>query len=333
MMQQKIILPKRRKDSIFNRNSPLFVARLSFLVSVLIALMTFLLGWLEDSLFYKANGLIALTDIVNSAILLTAVAHSNREPDSFFNYGYGKYESFGIFVSSSLITLITIYTIYEAVVSFGKIVPIGNFTYLILFSLVSASLMFWMHKTLLRYYNNFQLPILRYDAEVWKYDSIIEIGVILTLFLCVILDKLGFTSAARIADSVSAIIFVAIAMRIPIKFGKKSIDQLLDRTMPEKFHYDILSVIAENFKNICEFRNIYARQSGKDIFVEIDVVLPYDFTLAEAYEIEKKITNEIRTMYSNAIPRIYVVPCSKDCIYDNINHCPVKKWKKELGNL
>ncbi len=103
-MQQKIILPKRRKDSIFNRNSPLFVARLSFLVSVLIALMTFLLGWLEDSLFYKANGLIALTDIVNSAILLTAVAHSNREPDSFFNYGYGKYESFGIFVSSSLIT-------------------------------------------------------------------------------------------------------------------------------------------------------------------------------------------------------------------------------------
>lgn len=329
-MQQKVVLPERKKDSIFNRNTPVFVARLSFLVSVFIALLTYILGWIEDSLFYKTNGLIALTDIVNSGILLTAVLHSTREPDSFFNYGYGKYESLGIFISSSLITIITIYTLYEAILSFGKIVPIGNFGYLILFSIISSTLMFWMHKILMRYYHNFQLPILRYDAEVWKYDAFIEVGVIFTLLICVILDRIGFTAAARVADSIGALIFVAIAMRIPIKFGKKSIDQLLDRTLPEKFHYDILSVIAENFKNICEFKTLYARQSGKDIFIEIDVVLPYDFTLSEAYEIEQKIIGEIKSLYPNAIPRLYVVPCSKDCVYDDINHCPVKKWKKEM---
>lgn len=329
-MQQKIVLPKQKKESIFNRSTPTFVARLSFFVSTIIALSTIVLGWLEDSLFYRTNGLIALTDIVNSAILLTAVAHSKREPDSFFNYGYGKYESFGIFVSSTLITIITIYTLYEAILSFGKIEPIGNFYYLILFSSFSSLLMYWMHKILLRYYHNFQLPILRYDAELWKYDSYIELGVILSLLICVVLDKIGYTKAARIADSVGALIFVAIAMRIPIKFGKKSIDQLLDRTLPEKFHYDILSVIAENFKNICEFKNIYARQSGKDIFVEIDIVLPFDFTLQEAYEIEKKIVSEIKTMYPTAIPRLYVVPCNQDCIYEDIRHCPVKNLKKSI---
>lgn len=329
-MQQKIVLPKRKKDSIFNTNTPTFVARLSFLVSTIIALSTILLGWLEDSLFYKTNGLIALTDIVNSAILLTAVSHSKREPDSFFNYGYGKYESFGIFVSSTLITIIAIYTLYEAIVSFGDIVPIGKFQYLILFSSFSALLMFWMHRIMLRYFYNFQLPILRYDAELWKYDSLIEIGVILSLLLCVLLDNFGFTKAARIADSIGALVFVAIAMRIPIKFGKKSIDQLLDRTLPEKFHYDILSVIAENFKNICEFKNVYARQSGKDIFVEIDVVLPFDYTLQEAYEIEKKIVSEIKSLYPTAIPRLYVVPCNQDCIYQDVRHCPVKSSRKSV---
>ncbi|MGB9771788.1 MAG: cation diffusion facilitator family transporter [Candidatus Kapaibacteriota bacterium] len=330
-MQQKIVLPNYKKDSIFNRNSPIFVARLSFLVSVLIAFATLILGWLEDSLFYRTNGLVAITDIVNSTILLTAVSHSNREPDSFFNYGYGKYESFGIFVSSSIITIITIYTLYEAFLSFGKIVPIGNFLLLIIFSIFSSITMYWMHKILMRYYYNFQLPILRFDAELWKYDSFIEIGVILTLLVCLVLDKLGFTSTARVVDSVGALVFVGIAMRIPIKFGKKSIEQLLDRTLPEKFHYDILSVIAENFKSLCEFKNIYARQSGKDIFVEIDAVLPYDFTLTEAYEIEKKIVSEIKELYPNAIPRLYFLPCNKDCIYNDINHCPIKKWKKDTG--
>ncbi|MGB9913493.1 MAG: cation transporter, partial [Candidatus Kapaibacteriota bacterium] len=232
-MQQKIVLPNYKKDSIFNRNSPIFVARLSFLVSVLIAFATLILGWLEDSLFYRTNGLVAITDIVNSTILLTAVSHSNREPDSFFNYGYGKYESFGIFVSSSIITIITIYTLYEAFLSFGKIVPIGNFLLLIIFSIFSSITMYWMHKILMRYYYNFQLPILRFDAELWKYDSFIEIGVILTLLVCLVLDKLGFTSTARVVDSVGALVFVGIAMRIPIKFGKKSIEQLLDRTLPE----------------------------------------------------------------------------------------------------
>jgi len=331
-MGEKIIeLPQRRHKSVFDRSVPIFAARLSFIVSILIAGFTIFLGWLEGSLFYKANGLIALTDIVNSAVLLTAVAHSERQPDTFFNYGYGKYESFAIFVSSSLITIIAIYTIYAAVISFDGFVPIGNYFYLITFSLISFFLMWQMHKVLLNYHRRFQLPILRYDAELWKIDAYIELGVILTLVLCILLDNLKMPKEARFLDSISAIVFVAYAMRIPIKFGKKSIDQLLDRTLPEQFHYDILSVIAENFRFLCEFRNIYARQSGKDIFVEIDIVLPYDFTLEEAYEIEKQIVTKIKEMYPTSIPRIYVVPCKRDCMYQDGNKCPVRKWKIEKG--
>ncbi len=331
-LQEKIILSKGKKVSIFNTNTATFVARLSLCVSILIALSTIVLGWLEDSLFYKANGLIALTDIVNSAILLAAVSHSKREPDTFYNYGYGKYESFGIFISSTLITIVALYTLYSAILSFGNIEPIGNFYYLVLFSLFSATLMFWMNKVLLSYYNRFQLPILRYDAELWKYDAFIEIGVIISLGICIFINKLGYVSLARIADSIGAIIFVAIAMRIPIKFGKKSIDQLLDRTLPEEFHYKILSVVAENFRNICDFKKIYARQSGKDIFIEIDLELPYDYTLEEAYEIEKKLVSEIQSIYPSALPRVYVVPCNRNCVYGDTSSCPVKKWKKKVEN-
>ncbi len=332
-MQEKIIeLSRRRKISFFDRKSPTFVARVSLLVSIVMALGTFALGWVEGSLFYETNGLIAFSDIINSAILLSALAHSERSPDSSFNYGYGKYESFGIFISSSIITFVAFYTIIQVVLSFGSLQPIGNYKFLVIFSVFTSFLMFRMHKMLNRAYRNFKFPILHYDSELWKNDAYVEIGVILNLLFCIILDKLGQISLARIFDSVGALVLVGFAMRIPIKFGKKSIDHLLDRTLPEQFHYNILSVIAENFKFLCEFRNIYARQSGKDIFVEIDVVLPYDFTLEEAYEVEKQITSKIKEMYPTSLPRLYVVPCKRDCIYEQSNTCPVRKWKIEQEN-
>jgi len=332
-MQEKIIeLSRRRKISLFDRKSPTFVARMSLLVSVVMAFGTLALGWVEDSLFYEANGLIAFSDIINSAILLSAVSRSERSPDSSFNYGYGKYESFGIFISSSIITFIAFYTIIQVILSFGNLQPIGNYKLLVIFSVFTSFLMFRMYRMLRRAYHNFKFPILHYDSELWRNDAYVEIGVILNLLLCLILDKLGEASLARIFDSVGALVLVGFAMRIPVKFGKKSIDHLLDRTLPEQFHYDILSVIAENYKFLCEFRNVYARQSGRDIFVEIDVVLPYDFTLEEAYEVEERITKKIKEMYPTSLPRLYVVPCKRDCIYEQNNTCTVKKWKVKQEN-
>lgn len=333
-MIPKILVFSHSKANLFQTlNRPIFVARISFLISSLLAFVIIFLGYLEDSLFYKTNGLVALTDIINSAILLSAVAYSEKTPDIIYNYGYGKYESFGIFLSSLIIITVTGYTIYGAISSFGNIQPIGNFHFLALFSLFSIISMFQMHKYLKKAYHNYKLEIFRYDSELWRNDSIIEIGVLFNLTLCLLLNQFNLIYLARILDSFGAIVLVAIAMRIPIKYGKKSIDQLLDRTLPEQFHYDILSVIAENFKFLCEFQTIFTRQSGKDIFVEIDIVLPYDFTLEDAYFIQKNIEEKIKQIYPNALPRVYYSPCKRDCIREKSNTCPVKKWMPKIDSV
>lgn len=328
-----LFLKKTKTKVTLYRNSSVFVARVSFAVSVLLALIIIFLGYLEGSLFYQTNGLVALTDIVNSALLLYAVVYSEKTPDVIYNYGYGKYESLGIFISSTLIIFVTVYTIIGVIGSLGNIKPIGNYQYLTLFSLISIIIMFQMHKYLNNAYLHYKLEILRYDSELWKNDFIIEIGILFNLALCFILDQFGFIELARIFDSLGAIALVVIAMRIPIKYGKKSIDQLLDRKLPEQFHFDILSVIAENFKFLCEFHTIYTRQSGKDIFIEIDIVLPYDFTLEEAYTVQTKIEEKIKNIYPNALPRVYYSPCKRDCIHIKTDSCPVKKWIYQTNSV
>ncbi len=77
----------------FDVNSPRLSAVVSMVACVILALSGIALGFLEDSLAIRTNGLVAAIDVINSIILVAAINRSIRTPDYIFNYGYGKYES------------------------------------------------------------------------------------------------------------------------------------------------------------------------------------------------------------------------------------------------
>ena len=37
---------------------------------------------------------------------------------------------------------------------------------------------------------------------------------------------------------------------------------------------------------MCEFKQVHTRQSGKDIFVEIDIIMPFDATIDTKFDFE-----------------------------------------------
>ena len=43
---------------------------------------------------------------------------------------------------------------------------------------------------------------------------------------------------------------------------------------------------------MCEFKSVHTRQSGKDYFVELDIMLPYDYSMEEKLVMEKKLSAE-----------------------------------------
>jgi divalent metal cation (Fe/Co/Zn/Cd) transporter len=89
--------------------------------------------------------------------------------------------------------------------------------------------------------------------------------------------------------------------------------------------YEILGVIAENHDRMCEFKSVHTRQSGKDIFIEIDLVMPYDYRLEELYTLESTILGKLHGSFPTAIPRVYVTPCDRSCDHPTGTTCPVKR--------
>ncbi len=327
-----------RLYKLLNRNSPLFSAKLSLYLCVFIAIGGIGLGAYEDSITILTNGLIALADIFSSLIFFTAINNSIKSPDIIFNYGYGKYESLGIVISSVITLSLSSFTIYKVVNNFGSNEHIGNSLILIAFSVFISVSMLEMSRILKKASSKFHNPILKYDSDVWKNDFYMEIGIILSLLIGFVLSYLQLDKIARYVDSSVALFILGYALRTPIKHSKNAINQLLDRTLPENIQFELLGVIAENMHNFCEFKRIHTRQSGKDIFIELDVIMPYDYTLEQAYLAEKEIEKSFKKIYPTSIPRLYATPCIRDCHVNDKVNCPVKialnkKISKKMHNL
>jgi divalent metal cation (Fe/Co/Zn/Cd) transporter len=178
------------------------------------------------------------------------------------------------------------------------------------------------------------MPILKYDSELWKMDGFIELGVLANLLIASVLLYYGESKIAVIFDSIFAIIISIIALRVPLKGSQEALNQILDKTLPDEIQFDIIAVVAENLNDMCEFKQVHTRQSGKDIFIELDIVLPFDSTIETKFGFEKQLQDKIKEKYPTAISRVYAVACDKDCIFGGTRRCPVflKKQEAEENN-
>ncbi len=310
---------------LLRRDAPEYASMMSLIACIIMAAISLVIGLVQRSLIIQTNGYITLIDIGNSLLFLAAVQRSTRDPDLTFNYGYGKYESLAILVSANLLVILAVFTLSEAVMVFQSPPENVNSTLLLGWSAASFFMMRYVGRLLTKYANRFQMPMLKYDAELWRVDSWVELGVFGGLIVGAILQHIGAYSFAALVDGSVSIAMLLVAVRVPLKHGREAFRQLLDRTLPDEMQYEILGVIADNHERMCEFKSVHTRQSGKDIFIEIDLVMPYDYTLEHLYVLEADILTGLRVKFPTAIPRVYVTPCDHRCELAGTTNCPVKR--------
>lgn len=309
----------------FDVSTPVFSTRLSMIICSFLALFGIVIGITQVSLAVQINGLIAAIDVLNSFIFLTAVNHSVKSPDYVYNYGYGKYESLSILAGAGLLLIVLGYALYEAAISFGHPeVETGNYYLLLSFSIGSLALMMIMYRVQKNMSKKYQMPIIDYDSQIWKIDSYIEMGVLSNLLVGVVLKNFGFGHIASVLDSITAVLLLMFALKVPIEGSKNALNQLLDKTVSDEIQFKLLGIVSENIHKMCEFKRVHTRQSGKDIFIELDIVLPYDYTVKQKYDMEKDIRNRILEEYPTSIPRVYAVACESNCNQNGVTTCPVK---------
>ncbi len=307
-----------------NSGSPLYGIRLSIFLNFIAAAAGIYLGLENHSMTVYSNGFVFLNEFIYSVLFYYAVSQSLRSPEMFFNYGYGKYERLAVIINLTALSVFLLLMLHLYFYAVRQPVVNDSFPALIVYQAVLVLFVFSIYKLELKSAVRYKRKLLFDNAIKWKNGIYIEVLILLLIITQALLYRNNYLSEEWYFDSAASVLVILIAVYRPIRSVKDSLRQVLDRNLPESIQFDILSVLTENLNKICEFKTIHTRKSGKDLFIEIDVILPYDMTLEQSYEVEQILAAGIKEKYPDAHPRLYVLPCNRDCVYYSSGVCPVK---------
>lgn len=310
-----------------DKNSPLFIARISVFSLIILASLTILTGFYLKLFLIQSLGILFFIEFIASYLNFRALSFSIREPDYVFNYGFGKYESLATFINTLLSANLILYLIILGFIPITrKISDLVTELWIVSLLLISIATIYWVFKNQKKYFKRFRIEALQLSCLRLKKILKLLLFILFGAAIIITLNKLNRYNYTAAVDIIFAGLAAVFYMYEPLsKFGN-SISQLTDKNLPEHILFDIIGIIAENLHKICQFHTMHTRQSGDDLFIEIDIILPWDYTMKQKFDLEMDIKNAILQKYPNSIFRLYVVPCNKDCIDVNVcSNCPIKK--------
>lgn len=276
------------------------LAAISMGLNVFITSALFLLYLFTGSSALLAQAVHSMTDVIGSLFVIIGIHISERKSESF-PWGLYKIENLAALFVSGMIFL-SAYGIARMIYEPSP-VDLRNLdiTLVVLFIMALPILLFSRYE--IKRARELNSPSLMADAESWRMDlaplAVVAIGVA------------GARLNYPVLDRIAA--FVVIIMVIKAGYGilKDSIKSLLDASVGRETLNDINAVI-KGFPEVKEIISLNARNSGRFVFVYIDLSLSFR-RLKATHEVATNIEREIK----NRIPFverviIYYEPERKD---------------------
>lgn len=296
----------------------------------LLCLANIYLGVIYHQIFLIILGLSLLINLAYCLTIYFAEANKNQYPDYLFQYGYTKFESIFIVLHFFLSFIIAIITFHLTIILNIStiIIRIDNQLLLLGYIFFCSLILILLKKIFDRNLSGTNNRELVYNFIVWKNTLIMYFVCFVFISIAILFYQAEKAKFLIHLDKILAGLLSIYLFIIPISNIKNAIDILIDKPASDEIQFNILSVVVENIKNYCEFRRLQVRSAGKKLLVEIEVVLPYDYTIEQKYKLEKRFDKQIKDIYLNSITRLYVVPCNRDCSENDQLDCPIRKPQK-----
>ena len=249
-----------------------------------------MLGTLADS----------AADLVASLGILFAVRQALTPADSDHRFGHGKAEPLiglaqALFIAGSA-TFLFSEAVRHLLSPSPVINPLGGVG-VILFSIVMTSgLVVYQRKTI-RATGSLAISA---DSAHYAGDLLTNLGVIVALLLS---SYLGW----QLADPIIGLVIAAVLYRTAWLVLRSSLDQLMDRELPEQDRERIKKVVLGHHE-VKGMHDLRTRAAGTQSFIQIHVEMDSALNLAEAHEASDEIEKELRAAFPNAEILIHLDP-------------------------
>ena len=264
------------------------------------------------SFAYLATGSVAMlgaladsaVDLVASLGILFAVGHSLTPPDAEHRFGHGKAEPLIGLAQMLFIAGSATYVAYEAIRHLIAPEPVENpfaGVGVLLFSIAVTFALVLYQRRVVRQTGS---PAIAADNMHYAGDLLTNLGAIAALLLS---TYLGW----RLADPIIGLGIAAVLYFSAWTVFRASLDQLMDREMPDEDRERIKAIIAEHpaVKGVHDLRT---RLAGTQSFIQVHIEMDPALSLGDAHEASEEIDRRLRAAFPRIEILIHLDPFGRD---------------------
>lgn len=280
-----------------------FAAGLSIFSNSVIIILKLVVGLYSGSISIISEAIHSMSDFLASILTFFSVIKSAEPADKKHPFGHGKYEDMSGFIEGGLIIFAAVFIIYEALKKIffsqnsGVETTLG--LYVMGFSVVANIIVSFI---LFRVAKKADSVSLFADAEHLRTDVLSSLGV----FAGLLIIKL---TGISILDPIIAIIVALIIFKAGFSISKRTMDNLLDCSLPEEDINNICEILNNCKSNgIIGFKDLKARRLGPQKSIEVTLIFPKDMTIYCCHAICDAIEHKLIQNLGDVTSSIHLEP-------------------------
>ena len=272
------------------------VAWLSLWANIVLTVGKMVIGWFGNSDAVFADGIHSGADVFASVIVLLVIKISNKSADEEHPYGHGKAEIIVSGLIGILLTLVSIYIVYEAISGFFH--PIESPSVLALWiAIFSYALKVYLYRYSLRIsiqQNSKAIEAIAFDH---KADIVASIAASVGVLLAIVGDKFQM-DWLMYADKIASLFVAYLIFKIAKEMLTEAFDILLERSVAPEVLNAYIHTISE-FQEVKRIDRIRARELGHYIMVDLRISIDHSKTIKEGHDLSREIKLELMNRFDN----------------------------------
>lgn len=267
--------------------------------TVLIAAKTAAWG-VTGSVSVLSSLLDSLLDALASLVNLFAVHHALTPADREHRFGHGKAEPLAGLAQATFITGSAVLLLIEAGKRLQAPPPITDGAVGIAVMVLSIVLTIGLIAYQRRVVRATGSVAIGADRLHYASDLLLNSSVIVALVLSAWFDF-------RYADPIFGLAVGLYILVSALRIGRQSLDLLMDRELPDEQRAAIREIVLRH-PEVRGVHDLRTRSAGLDIFIQLNIGLDADMSLARAHEISDAIEAELLAAFPNAEVMIHQGP-------------------------
>ena len=260
------------------------VTYLGITVNVVLSVVKIVVGFFAASLALIADGIHSLSDLATDVAVLLGLRLGSKAPDQSHPYGHGRAETFSAGLIALVLILVGGVMIYYATKAVARDeVTTPRLAVLIagIFSIASKE---WLYRVTQKVAIQSHSTALYANAWHHRSDALSSVAVVIGFISL----EFGFGHGDQVAAIAVGLMIIWVGVRV---IGD-SLRELTEGAVDQRTIEDIENIINTN-KQIRQWHKLRSRMVGREVFLDLHIVVDPDLNITTAHEISENLENTL----------------------------------------